>query len=213
MVRRPLRGWRLRLAAASLAALYWHGPAARAADVAVPAADGATIAPNDLLTARASATNDAERAARQAALDEAQRRVQHQPQSAAAHQRLAVLFSGQSQWPEAIDHLRQALRLQPGMISAANQLAWLLAVCPSADFRNGGGALELARRWRLGPYAEHPTLLDTLAAALAEQGKFDEAVRVAAQAVERARQTGRLPEAAQIEARRQLYLREQTYQP
>ncbi len=71
-----------------------------------------------------------------------------------------------------------------------NRLAWTLATDPQPALRDGRLALELARRaceltdWR------EPNLTDTLAAAHAELGQWDEAERVQRQAVELARELG-----------------------
>jgi hypothetical protein len=58
-----------------------------------------------------------------------------------------------------------------------NNLAWLLATCPDGQHRDGKRAVELASKaceltdWKV------PTCIGTLAAAYAEAGQFDEAVR------------------------------------
>lgn len=73
--------------------------------------------------------------------------------------------------------LAAALRLNPKHAGALNLRAWLLAVCPEAEFRDGAKAVELATeackqsKWKAHGY------IDTLAAACAEAGKFDDAVK------------------------------------
>ena len=60
-----------------------------------------------------------------------------------------------------------------------NNLAWLEATCPNADFRDGKSAVEHATRscrltqWRVHAY------VSTLAAAYAEEGDFPKAVTLA----------------------------------
>jgi tetratricopeptide (TPR) repeat protein len=81
-------------------------------------------------------------------------------------------------WHRAIDDYHEALRLQPNLANAQNNLAWLLAVCPIDALRNGQEAVERATwackatRWC------SPSCLGTLAAAYAELGDFDQAVRL-----------------------------------
>jgi len=81
---------------------------------------------------------------------------------------------------EALQWLaRAAERGPPGVM---NDYAWLLATTPEPDLRDGGRALVYAR----AAVAEAPTaaFLDTLAAAHAEAGEFDEAVSVQQRAIE-----------------------------
>jgi tetratricopeptide (TPR) repeat protein len=67
---------------------------------------------------------------------------------------------------------------------ALNSLAWLRATCPEAEVRNGKEAVELALKacelsdWKDGG------IIDTLAAAYAETGDFDRAVKYEKQVVE-----------------------------
>ena len=63
-----------------------------------------------------------------------------------------------------------------------NNLAWLLATCPDAAFRNGREAVRLAARaCELTQYAQ-PLLMGTLAAAQAEAGDFPAAIAAAQRA-------------------------------
>ena len=66
----------------------------------------------------------------------------------------------------------------------ANRLAWLLASCPQDDCRDGKQAVALARRLCAVDGFKSPLLLDTLAAAQAQAGEFDAAVRTAEQAID-----------------------------
>ncbi len=188
---------------------------ARAADGAAKPATGlgGELRSNDTLLASRVRLTDADRQALQAALQAAQHEAAAMPDSAAARHRWALLAARQAHWLEAIDQFRHTLRLRPDDRAAANQLAWILAVCPSADFRDGDEALKLAQRLCEKSTEPEPTLLDTLAAALAEGGRFDEAVVVATRAIEHARAMRRVVEAEQIEARRELYRRERAYHP
>ena len=65
-----------------------------------------------------------------------------------------------------------------------NNLAWLLATYPDDKFRNGKRAVELAE-WacKVTSY-KIPKLLDTLAAAYAEEKRFTEAIETATKALE-----------------------------
>ncbi len=82
---------------------------------------------------------------------------------------------------EAIEHYRIALELSPGWHPVSNNLAWLLATRPGATRADGEEALALAME-SLSHEVRSADLLDTLAAAHATAGHFEQATRVAEQA-------------------------------
>lgn len=85
---------------------------------------------------------------------------------------------------KAIADLTEALRIEPDDHVSQNAKAWLRAVCPDAKHRNGKEALALARRACEQTRWKVPHCLGTLAAAYAELGQFDEAVRWQSKALE-----------------------------
>ena len=64
-----------------------------------------------------------------------------------------------------------------------NNLAWSLATSPEASLRNGAKAVETARRAMELSDGRQPAILDTLAAAYAEAGRFPEAVETVRKAI------------------------------
>jgi|GEM_PF-645476 len=84
--------------------------------------------------------------------------------------------SRRGQWQRALEDYSEALRLQPQLASAHNNLAWLLAACPIDGLRNGEAALEHALWACKSTGWTTPNFLGTLAAAHAEVGDFGQAV-------------------------------------
>jgi TPR repeat protein len=74
---------------------------------------------------------------------------------------------------------------------ALTGLAWLLSTTPDAALRDGARAVELARR--AVDRAPGPEALDSLAAALAETGRFDDAVAAQERAIAALRDAAAAP--------------------
>ena len=113
-----------------------------------------------------------------------------------------------------VQRLRRALQLRPHWNLAANDLAWILATHPDDAVRNGVEAVRLSERTQQSPENTPemlPGLLDTLAAAQAEAGRFDEAVATARRAAEQARELGQTELASDIDQRAALYRAQNPY--
>jgi len=95
---------------------------------------------------------------------------------------LASIFDSQGDYEDAIRFYRAGLEAQPDHTGILNNLAWLLATCPDAAYRDGPEAVRLASRaCELTGYGQ-PLLIGTLAAAQAEAGDFTGAVATAERA-------------------------------
>ena len=113
---------------------------------------------------------------------------------------------------ETIGHYREALRIRPDFRTVANNLAWLVATARDPSLRDPELAVSLAERAAALSAAPDPSVLDTLAAAYAAAGRYDEAARVAEQALRLAESAGPPGFAAQIRSRLALYRDGKPYQ-
>ena len=118
---------------------------------------------------------------------------------------LATLSIADRHPVEAINHYHRVLELDANSAPALNNLAWWLATASDPGLRNGKEAVLLAERaCQLTQNKEAP-LVDTLAAAYAEAGRFDEAVATAQKARVLALAQGQKEIAAKNEQLLELY--------
>ena len=113
------------------------------------------------------------------AIAQFQQALRLNPVCAAAHINLGNALLQKGSVAGAIAHYQQALRTEPANLAVQNNLAWVLATDPDGSLRNGDRAVELARQANTLTGGENPAILHTLAAALAEAGRFAEAVETA----------------------------------
>ena len=93
-----------------------------------------------------------------------------------------IAYSAKGDYERAILDFNQAIQLKPvGQVAylklAYNNLAWLLATCPQPHFRDGRKAVGYATKACELTQWNDAASLDTLAAACAEAGDFDDAVK------------------------------------
>jgi tetratricopeptide (TPR) repeat protein len=131
--------------------------------------------------------------------------VRLRPNYAEAHDNLGVCLEKLGRVREGIAQHEEALRLKPDLSTAQNSLAWSLATHPPAVGGDPARSLTLAEGLceRTGNHVV--PYLDTLAAAYAATGRFDEAIRAAEKAIELARSAGQTQLASRIEMRLGLY--------
>ena len=118
---------------------------------------------------------------------------------------LARLFMRLGWADEVLELLREGMARAPQSGRMANALAWYLATLPSANQRDGTEAVRLAELANQQTPAGDPNLLDTLAAAYAEAGRFADAVRTAERAHELAAAGGQDELAGALAGRLALY--------
>jgi tetratricopeptide (TPR) repeat protein len=103
------------------------------------------------------------------------------------------------------EQFREALRLDGGWPGAVRVLAWDLATSRQPSPEDKALALHFARQACPSLVAPEPEALDTLAAALAASGRFEEAVCVAQKALALIASTGQAGRVKPIEERLRLY--------
>jgi tetratricopeptide (TPR) repeat protein len=89
-------------------------------------------------------------------------------------------------YAEALKEFNYLISLHPRLVTLARALcdrAWFQATCPDSSFRNGPQAVKDAKAACSIMQWKDESMIDTLAAAYAETGDFDSAVRYAAQAL------------------------------
>ena len=111
------------------------------------------------------------------ALADFTRAIQLSPDQPAPRNWRAGVYYQKGDYGRAVqDHL-DALKCDPRNPATFNQLGWLWATAPDPDVRNGKQARECATRACELTEFQEASYLDTLAAAYAECGEFDDAVR------------------------------------
>ena len=125
------------------------------------------------------------------------------PQKADAHELMARLLMTKDP-AKAVDELRTAATLKPNE-SLIRNLAWILATHPSSDIRNGREAVEWAEKAASSASVKDAGLLDVVAAAYAEAGRFDQAIVNAQEALRIAKAAQNTNMVIAIEERFRLY--------
>ena len=140
------------------------------------------------------------------------------PNDGDAHYNLGNTLMQMKQGREAVTEYEQAVKINPKDTQALNNLAWILATWPDALIRDGTKAVHFAERAEALTERRSPVISATLAAAYAEAGRFDDAVKTGQHALQLAATEGNISRADSIRAQIELYqsgaaFRDQRYAP
>ena len=139
------------------------------------------------------------------ALQHYQQALRLKPDFAPAHYHLARILDAQGRTEEAAAHYSAFLQQTPDSREGLHGLAWLLATREPAQGGDPAQAVQLAQRARELGGEDIAECLDTLAAAYAAAGRFDEAALAAERAVQLAQSAEQATLARNIQSRLELY--------
>jgi tetratricopeptide (TPR) repeat protein len=114
------------------------------------------------------------------------------PDNAEARYNLGKALVMKGEYDEALKHFREAVRLKPNWPALLNEVAQILARHPDPEIRDSNEAIILAEQAAKLTGYRNASVLETLAAAYASAGRFEQAVTTAEAALE-------LASAAQID--------------
>ncbi len=108
------------------------------------------------------------------AIADCNRAIELNPKLAGAYLFRGLAYENKDQYDKAISDYTKAIEIDPELSGPYNQKAWLLATCSDTIYRDGAKSVELAEKAvKLNPGTDY---LDTLAAAYAEAGRFEDAI-------------------------------------
>jgi tetratricopeptide (TPR) repeat protein/mono/diheme cytochrome c family protein len=133
------------------------------------------------------------------------------PDSSDAHYNLGRILLGTGRTAEAIGHFRAAILTKPDVPSMLDDLSWILSTSPDPKIRNPKEAITLAEHAAALTGRRNPSVLDTLGAAYAADGHFEQAAQAARAAFDLASDANALDEAGEFLKRLDLYRKGQPY--
>ncbi len=111
--------------------------------------------------------------------------VRIDPKHAVARCNRGMARMRKHEYPAALADIDDAIRLDSGMTSALNERSWLRATCPDDAHRDGRQAVDDATKACELAGWKDANVIDTLAAAYAELGFFEQAARYQQEAIDK----------------------------
>jgi protein O-mannosyl-transferase len=125
------------------------------------------------------------------AIPELERALTLDPRVEGGAANLGEAYAAMGKFDKAVNAFGVAVSQTPDSPFLLNRLGWILATSPEAALRDGSRAVALAERAVQLTGRRDPISLDTLAAALAETARFDDAIAAGEEARRLAALTGR----------------------
>ena len=119
------------------------------------------------------------------AIEHYEKALEINPQHVSGHKKCGFALARLGKFGRAVQHYRRAVDISPNDRDAVTNLAWLLATCPDDAVRDGPTAVVLAEGLCQATRYREPILMDILAAAYAEAGRFPQAIATATAALKR----------------------------
>ncbi len=139
------------------------------------------------------------------ALSHFERAVAVNPFYTAVFENMAEAYGTQNQLAKAATYFQKALDQKPDDVALLNKAAWILATAVDPVARDGARATVLAQHAVDLTDRHDASSLDSLAAAFAESGRFDDAIAVGTEALTVARARGDKQFPAELDERLTLY--------
>jgi len=127
------------------------------------------------------------------------------PNDVEVHVSLGTAYMQLGKYEPTIRNWTKAVELKPDTADVLNNLAWLLATVNDASVRDADKAVKFALRACELTEHKNPVILDTLAAAYAAAGRFNDAIATAEQAINIVKASGRNDVINEIQNRVELY--------
>lgn len=133
------------------------------------------------------------------------------PGNALVHFGFAAFLESSQEVKGAVSLYRKGLSLQPGNNLAKNNLAWILSTSYDEEVRDPKAGLALARELNKATGDKLVNILDTLGAAEAAAGNYEEAVAISLRTIRKAQADGGQQMLKDLNKRLKIYQSKQPY--